>query len=299
MGQARLSRTVPALVSPWGVVDASNVENEAELMSGRPGWPESPVVRRNGPEGEIKRCYGRCHSRVTIKDGCKCLTLEREARLLKIYTCELCIVVYLNDIGDYARAVLLAIPCFEAWRRATRERARVGESAREGGGEEEGGEANTELHAISAKWMAKPKPLWSRKKLHQGISEVAVEQWENKSRKDRLRTPANVKFQGECHYCGKKGHKQTDCRLKARDEAGGGGGGGGGGKGRGKGCKGKGKRQASGAYADGGGGGGKANGKSYQRKTYRPCTYCKKTNHPVEKCFFNPQPARGTWRTRG
>ena len=140
MRQARLSRTVPALVLPWGVVDASNVEHEAELMAGRRGWPRSPVVRRNGPEGEVERCYGRCHSRVTVEDGCMCLTLDRGARLLKNQTCELCIRVCLNETGDEARAVLLAIPWFEAWMRAPRERARAGESAREGGGEEEGGE---------------------------------------------------------------------------------------------------------------------------------------------------------------
>ena len=33
----------------------------------------------------------------------------------------------MNETGDDARAVLLEIPCFEAWRRATRERARRGE----------------------------------------------------------------------------------------------------------------------------------------------------------------------------
>ena len=33
----------------------------------------------------------------------------------------------MNETGDDARAVLLAIPCFVAWRRATRERARRGE----------------------------------------------------------------------------------------------------------------------------------------------------------------------------
>ena len=108
-------------------MDACNVEHEAELMAGRLVWPQCPVISYNGREGEVVRCYRRCHSRVKVEDGCKCLTLEREGRLLKNYTCKLCIRICLNETGDDARAVLLEIPCFEAWRRATRERARRGE----------------------------------------------------------------------------------------------------------------------------------------------------------------------------
>ncbi len=50
-----------------------------------------------------------------------------------------------------------------------------------------------------------------------GMRARSRQQRQNQQRNSRSDTP---RFQGSCHYCGKKGHKESECRMRKKEQQG-------------------------------------------------------------------------------
>ena len=83
--------------------------------------------------------------------------------------------------------------------------------------------AEPKRHAKIAEFEAKPPKERTLDHFLKRVEAVAIEHREEKGKKGDKTAAASVsgrkqKFKGKCHYCGKDGHKESECKKKIADQ---------------------------------------------------------------------------------